>query len=129
MWIAVLGIWVVVFGIFQYLKLVQKNAFAKHLPLLNASYPIVGNGLMLIGKPEHEKFQNFRKLTSIDYPLSRFYLGPRVMVGTTEPDIAQQILTDPVWMDKPFIYEFFKLPYGLLTSKCESPSPSVRKPS
>ncbi|KAL1397234.1 hypothetical protein pipiens_009910 [Culex pipiens pipiens] len=117
MWIAVLGIWVVVFGIFQYLKLVQKNAFAKHLPLLNASYPIVGNGLMLIGKPEHEKFQNFRKLTSIDYPLSRFYLGPRVMVGTTEPDIAQQILTDPVWMDKPFIYEFFKLPYGLLTSK------------
>ncbi|KAL9697552.1 hypothetical protein quinque_000993 [Culex quinquefasciatus] len=118
MWIVVLGISVVVvFGIIRYVKLVQQNAFAKHLPLLNPSYPIVGNGLMLIGKPEHEKFQNLRKMTSVDYPLTRFYLGPRVMVGTTDPEIAQQILTDPVWMDKPFIYEFFQLSYGLLTSK------------
>uniref|UniRef100_A0A1Q3FG72 Putative cytochrome n=1 Tax=Culex tarsalis TaxID=7177 RepID=A0A1Q3FG72_CULTA len=117
MWTVVLGIWIVVFGVFQYLKFVKKNAFAKHLPILNTSYPIIGNGLMFIGKPDHEKFQNLRKLTSIDYPLTRFYLGPRVMVGTTEPEIAQQILTNPAWMDKPFIYEFFELPYGLLTSK------------
>uniref|UniRef100_A0A8D8CDF1 Cytochrome P450 4C1 n=1 Tax=Culex pipiens TaxID=7175 RepID=A0A8D8CDF1_CULPI len=117
MWIVVLGIWVVVFGVFQFMKLVQKNGFAKHLPLLNPAYPLLGNGLMFLGKPDHEKFLNLRKLTSIDYPLTRFYLGPRVMVGTTEPEIAQQILTDPAWMDKPFIYEFFELPYGLLTSK------------
>ena len=119
MWIVVLGIWVVVVGFFQYVKFVQKNAFAKHLPLLNPSYPLLGNGLMFFGKPDHEKFQNLRKLTSIEYPLTRFFLGPRVMVGTTEPEIAQQVLTDPVWMDKPFIYEFFELPFGLLTSKCE----------
>ncbi|XP_058818546.1 probable cytochrome P450 313a4 [Topomyia yanbarensis] len=58
-----------------------------------------------------------KKIFNQEENLFRFWLGPRMFFATSHPDIAQLILSSPDWLDKPFLYEFFELNYGLFGAK------------
>lgn len=120
-------LWLILFGLLLVLCIFQlwwrfekKNSFAKDLPLLNTAYPFIGNGLLFFGKTEHDSSKCLHSLTSAEHKLTRSYLGTHLVIGTADPEIAQRILTDPVWLDKSYIHDFLELPTGLDTAKYDT---------
>ncbi|XP_055546229.1 cytochrome P450 4c21-like [Wyeomyia smithii] len=116
MWILLLG-FAVVLSVIQYLSYSRKNDIAATVPRVKPSYPLFGSANLFLGKSSVKKFWNMRNLCNNKEPLFRFWMGSEMILGTSHPDIAQQILTDPVWLDKPFLYDFFDVNYGLFGAK------------
>ncbi|XP_062535160.1 cytochrome P450 4c21-like [Armigeres subalbatus] len=99
-------------------SLVQKrSSFAKSISVAEPWYPLVGNGLLFVGKDDTVKFHNMKNMFDRSNKLFRFYLGPKMLFGTSDPDMAQQILTDPNCMDKPYLYDYFMLGQGVFGAK------------
>ncbi|XP_058448667.1 uncharacterized protein LOC131428638 [Malaya genurostris] len=116
MWLILLS-FLVVLCVVQYISFRKKYAFAKDIPSAETNYPLVGCGHLFIGKSTVKRFWNMFKLCNRSNKLFKFWLGPKMFLGTTHPDIAQQILTETVWLDKPFLYNFFEVNYGLFGAK------------
>lgn len=95
----------------------RRRDFAKHVPWVRPYLPVLGNGLLFIGKDDVQRFWNMQKMFDRKENLFRFYLGPKTVFGTNDPGTAQQILTDPNCMDKPYVYDYFLADCGVFAAK------------
>ncbi|EAT42397.1 AAEL006058-PA [Aedes aegypti] len=95
----------------------RRRDFAKHVPWVRPYLPVLGNGLLFIGKDDVQRFWNMQKMFDRKENLFRFYLGPNTVFGTNDPGTAQQILTDPNCMDKPYVYDYFLADCGVFAAK------------
>ncbi|XP_055643108.1 cytochrome P450 4c21-like [Toxorhynchites rutilus septentrionalis] len=100
----------------QYIRFQRKMSFAKNLPTVQPCYPVVGNGLMFLGKSGEERFNNLSGVLKNSAKLFKLWLGVYPFICTSDPGMAQKIFTNPNCMEKPFIYDFFKLEYGLFAA-------------
>lgn len=100
-------------------SIVQKNRFAQNVPTIEPWYPLVGNGLLFFGKNDIKKFHKLRKAFDRKDALFRLYLGPRMLLCTSDPTVAQAIMTDANCMEKPYVYKFFNLNEGVFAAKSE----------
>ncbi|XP_053691064.1 cytochrome P450 4C1-like [Sabethes cyaneus] len=116
MWIILLG-FAVAISVIQYLSYRRKYEVAATVPCAKPSYPLIGSAYLFVGKSSEKMFWNMRNLFNTKEPLFRFWLGSKMIFGTSDPDVTQQIMSDPVWLDKPFLYEFFDMSYGLFGAK------------
>ncbi|XP_062558088.1 uncharacterized protein LOC134222964 [Armigeres subalbatus] len=98
-------------------SIVQKNSFSKSIDVLQPWYPIVGNLLMIIGKDDLQKFQLLSQAFNSGAKLFRYYIGPKPLFCTGDPDTAKQILTDINCMDKPYFYDFLMIDKGVIAAK------------
>ncbi|XP_001651778.2 probable cytochrome P450 313a4 [Aedes aegypti] len=98
-------------------SIVQKNRFAQNVPTIEPWYPVVGNGLLFFGKNDIKKFHKLRKAFDRKDALFRLYLGPRMLLCTSDPTVAQAIMTDANCMEKPYVYKFFNLNEGVFAAK------------
>ncbi|KXJ83299.1 hypothetical protein RP20_CCG007744 [Aedes albopictus] len=98
-------------------ELRHRRDFAKHIPWVRPYCPVLGNGLLFIGKDDLQRFRNMQKMFEGDRDLFRFYLGPKMVFGTNDPGTAQQILSDPNCMDKPYVYDYFLAGDGVFAAK------------
>uniref|UniRef100_A0A182FAN9 Uncharacterized protein n=2 Tax=Anopheles albimanus TaxID=7167 RepID=A0A182FAN9_ANOAL len=89
------------------------NRFAAHLPKLEPYYPITGNAHLFIGRPRTDMFESFIKPFAEYEGWFQIWLGPKLLVATSHPDIMQAVLTHPDCLEKPFLYNFAKLEHGL----------------
>ncbi|XP_055643107.1 probable cytochrome P450 313a2 isoform X2 [Toxorhynchites rutilus septentrionalis] len=114
--IAVLTALIVALSLVQYVRFRRKMSFAKVLPTVQPCYPVVGNGLLFLGKNGEERFTNLAG--ALDYPakLFKLWLGVFPLICTSDPSMAQKILTHPNCMAKPFFYDFFKVDFGLFSA-------------
>ncbi|XP_050087312.1 cytochrome P450 4C1-like isoform X1 [Anopheles aquasalis] len=103
----VLVIWLV------HLWILECNRFAAHLPRLEPYYPIVGNAHLFIGRPRTDMFDSFIKPFAEFEQWFQMWLGPKLLVATSHPDIMHAVLTHPDCLEKPFLYNFAKLEHGL----------------
>ncbi|XP_035781490.1 cytochrome P450 4C1-like [Anopheles albimanus] len=87
--------------------------FGTHLPRMEPYYPIIGNGLVFFGKSGNEMFDAFIKPFAEFEGWFQMWLGPKLVVSTSHPDIMQAVLMHPDCLEKPFIYDFAKLEHGL----------------
>lgn len=103
-----------------YWYLTQKNwSFAKNVVVVEPCYPLIGNGLLFVGKDDVRRFWNVKKMFDRKEDLLRFFLGPKMVIGTSDPKTAQQILTEPNCMEKPYFYDYFLIGQGVFTAKSD----------
>lgn len=103
-----------------YWYLAQKNwSFAKNVVVVDPCYPLIGNGHLFVGKSDVRRFWNMKKLFDRTEALFRFFLGPKMVFGTSDPKTAQQILTESNCMEKPYLYDYFLIGHGVFTAKSD----------
>uniref|UniRef100_A0A182K0T9 Cytochrome P450 n=1 Tax=Anopheles christyi TaxID=43041 RepID=A0A182K0T9_9DIPT len=93
--------------------ILQRHRFASHLPVMQPYYPIIGNGQLFMGKSRVELFnvlmQPFRQYGG----WFKIWLGPKLVLCSSHPDIMNAVLTHPDCLEKPFFYDFVKLEHGI----------------
>uniref|UniRef100_A0A6E8VZK4 Cytochrome P450 n=1 Tax=Anopheles coluzzii TaxID=1518534 RepID=A0A6E8VZK4_ANOCL len=103
--LAALGLWQV--------WIVQRHRFASHLPVVQPYYPIIGNAQLFIGKSSVDLFnqilQQFRQYDG----WFKAWLGPKLVLATSHPDIMNAVLSHPDCLKKPFFYDFVKLEHAI----------------
>ncbi|XP_065080140.1 cytochrome P450 4c21-like [Ochlerotatus camptorhynchus] len=100
-----------------YLSQRRRYKFADSLPQLKQHYPVLGNGAMMFGKDDVQRFAILVKIFHDHDRLVRVWAGPKMLLFTCHPDLVQQILTSSVCLEKPFLYSFAGFEHGLFTSK------------
>ncbi|XP_053667423.1 cytochrome P450 4C1-like [Anopheles marshallii] len=90
-----------------------RHSFAKHLPTMQPYYPIIGNGHLFMDKSRVKLFyalmQPFQEFSG----WFKMWLGPKLVLCTSNPDIVNAVLTHPECLEKPFLYDFVKLEHGI----------------
>ncbi|XP_052891159.1 cytochrome P450 4C1-like [Anopheles moucheti] len=93
--------------------ILQRHIFAKHLPTMQPYYPIIGNGQLFMGKSRVKLFN------TVVQPFQEFggwfkiWLGPKLVLCTSHPDIMNAVLTHPQCLEKPFLYDFMKMEHAI----------------
>ncbi|XP_058817437.1 cytochrome P450 4c21-like [Topomyia yanbarensis] len=115
--IEVLLLVVLIASVLQYVKIRRKISFAQDLPTVEPCYPIIGNGLLYLGQSSEKRFLKISKALSHPAKFFKMWLGFVPIICTNDPSMAQQILTHPDCLEKPYLYDFFKLDYGLFSAR------------
>ncbi|XP_052890963.1 probable cytochrome P450 313a4 [Anopheles moucheti] len=76
-------------------------------------YPLIGSTLLTIGKDPLELVAHLMELMHHLPSPMRAWLGPYLLVVIDRPDMVQDILSSPDCVQKPFMYDFFRLSKGL----------------
>ncbi|XP_055541468.1 probable cytochrome P450 313a4 [Wyeomyia smithii] len=99
-----------------YIKFRQRMSFAKDMPTAQPCYPLVGNLLSFLWKNDEEMFDNVQHIMKNPAKLFKAWMGPISFIGTSDPDSIRGILTHPHCIQKPYIYDFFKIDFGLFAA-------------
>uniref|UniRef100_A0A182VYH6 Uncharacterized protein n=1 Tax=Anopheles minimus TaxID=112268 RepID=A0A182VYH6_9DIPT len=76
-------------------------------------YPVIGSILLTIGKDPLQLVAHLMELMHHLPSPMRAWLGPFLLVVIDRPDMVQDILNSPDCVQKPFMYDFFRLSKGL----------------
>ncbi|EAA45528.4 AGAP002207-PA [Anopheles gambiae str. PEST] len=111
-WLWLVALVLAALGLWQW-WIVQRHRFASHLPVMQPYYPIIGNAQLFIGKSGVDLFnqllQPFRQYDG----WFKAWLGPKLVLATSHPDIMNAVLSHPDCLEKPFFYDFVKLEHGI----------------
>uniref|UniRef100_A0A6E8VF28 Cytochrome P450 n=1 Tax=Anopheles coluzzii TaxID=1518534 RepID=A0A6E8VF28_ANOCL len=111
-WLWLVALVLAALGLWQW-WIVQRHRFASHLPVMQPYYPIIGNAQLFIGKSRVDLFnqllQPFRQYDG----WFKIWLGPKLVLATSHPDIMNAVLSHPDCLEKPFFYDFVKLEHGI----------------
>uniref|UniRef100_A0A182VYB0 Cytochrome P450 n=1 Tax=Anopheles minimus TaxID=112268 RepID=A0A182VYB0_9DIPT len=111
LWLLGVGI----LSLYVYCKI--KFKFAEKIPRVEPLHPIFGNGLEFAQKNSYEIFKSLSRAYDNDKRIFKLSFGPIPVICPTHPDLIQKIMTEPVSMDKPFVYDFMRVNHGLLTAQ------------
>uniref|UniRef100_A0A182MNX7 Cytochrome P450 n=1 Tax=Anopheles culicifacies TaxID=139723 RepID=A0A182MNX7_9DIPT len=93
--------------------ILQRHRFAQHLPNMQPYYPIIGNGQLFMGKSRVKLFNVLMEPFQEFGGWFKIWLGPKLVLCTSHPDIMNAVLTHPECLEKPFFYDFVKLEHGI----------------
>ncbi|KAL1399047.1 hypothetical protein pipiens_008519 [Culex pipiens pipiens] len=102
------GLWLLLY--------LRTKSFASRLPAVQPYHPVIGNALLFVGKTDEQRFLNIVRAFAHPARLFKFMVAGYPMLVTNEPEVAQKILTSTECLEKPFLYDFFKLDYGLFAA-------------
>ncbi|XP_049287429.1 cytochrome P450 4C1-like [Anopheles funestus] len=93
--------------------ILHRHRFAQHLPNMRPYYPIIGNGQLFMGKSRVQLFNVLMVPFQEFGDWFKIWLGPKLVLCTSHPDIMHAVLTHPECLEKPFFYDFVKLEHGI----------------
>ena len=113
----IFGLFVLTVIIWTYVKFKRLEASVKHIPGPSL-IPLIGNGLMFIGKSPQQIFQASIKLQEIYGNFLKVMLGPSVQIVLSDPKDAEELLSSQTLIEKAEEYDAMKdwLGTGLLIS-------------
>uniref|UniRef100_A0A182JEC3 Uncharacterized protein n=1 Tax=Anopheles atroparvus TaxID=41427 RepID=A0A182JEC3_ANOAO len=83
-------------------------------------YPLIGSILIALGKDPLELVTHLMELMHHLPSPMRAWLGPFLLVVIDEPAMVQDILSSPDCVQKPFLYDFFRLSKGLFGAPADT---------
>ncbi|XP_021701726.1 probable cytochrome P450 313a4 [Aedes aegypti] len=113
----ILTVTVSILGAILYWNFRARYRFSDKWPTLKPVYPILGNGPVVMGKNEVDRFEIIRDVCYSAERILKIWAGPKLLLLTSHPDLIQQILTSPVCLEKPYLYHFAGFEEGLFTAK------------
>lgn len=51
--------------------------------------------------------------------ISKYFAGPMMFLLVSDPDVMKAVLSTDNFTERPFIFDFFRCPNGLMTAKCK----------
>lgn len=93
--------------------------YVKHLKIKGPVYPFIGNGHALFRKSTTEVFKEIMEYTRTNETPYKSYIGPALLITLDKPEDLKTILTSPYCLSKPFVYQFYPSPAGILTVTCK----------
>lgn len=96
--------------------------FVKHLPTQGSVYPFIGNAHVLLGKSSLDLYKEILEFTRNTGTPYKSYVGPILFVVLDKPEDMKTILTSPLCIDKPYVYDYLPNPTGILNAKCKLPN-------
>lgn len=102
-----------------FLHMRHMESYVKHLNMPKPFYPLFGNVTQLIGKTATQMLEyimDYTKKTETPY---KMYIGPTLVVVIDKPEDVKRILTSESAICKPYVYNFYPNPNGVLTTRCK----------
>ncbi|XP_050079263.1 uncharacterized protein LOC126566952 [Anopheles maculipalpis] len=112
MWLLLFTLVIAIVGLLH-CWILQRHRFANHLPNMQPYYPIIGNGQLFMGKSRVKLFNVLMGPFKEFRGWFKIWLGPKLVLCTSHPDIMHAVLTHPDCLEKPFFYDFIKLEHGI----------------
>lgn len=94
------------------------ESYVKHLNIRGPVYPFIGNAHVLFRKSTTQVFNDIIEFTKRIQTPYKSYIGPALLITLDKPDDLKTILTSPFCLSKPFVYQFYPSPAGILTVRC-----------
>lgn len=109
-----------VFALVKYLlQMRHLESYVKHLHIRGPVYPLIGNAHFMFRKSTTEVFQAIMEYTRITETPYKSYIGPFLLLTLDKPDDLKSILTSEFCLSKPFVYQFYPSPAGIITVRCK----------
>uniref|UniRef100_A0A182NDT9 Uncharacterized protein n=1 Tax=Anopheles dirus TaxID=7168 RepID=A0A182NDT9_9DIPT len=83
-------------------------------------YPLIGSILLTLGKDPLELVSYLMQLMHRLPSPMRAWLGPFLLVVVDRPEMVQDILSSPDCVQKPFMYDFFRISKGLFGAPADT---------
>lgn len=113
-------VFLVVTGLVKYfLHMRHFESYVKHVKMGNRSFPFVGNAWSLIGKSTASLFKEITEVTKLNGTPLKGYMGPALVMSLDRPDDIKAVLQSPNCLDKPYLYQFYPRPCGILNARCK----------
>lgn len=115
--IAAILVGVALFVILYYeVKRLKLSARFKHIPSVK-EFPIIGTTYF---------FNTFEMKYFIKYmeemcyvPLLKIFIGPILVLIVSDPEVLEEVLQSPAFLERPFFMRFFPYDMGILSAHCE----------
>lgn len=91
-------------------KKVQHLPGPKEYPLVGSKYALFPNKITDIVTLSEEV---------CTAPITKLFLGPRLMLVISDAEAFEVILNERSCLERPYIFEFIHMDYGLTASKCK----------
>lgn len=118
--VLVLCITFFVLSFIKYILHVQHmESYVKHIKSVSPRLPLIGNITLFIGKSMQSIYEEVVDVILQNTTPIMAQLGPAYFIIVDNPEDMKTILTSSQCFDKPYPYDFFHLPYGILTQRCK----------
>lgn len=96
------------------------ESYVKNVKSITKSrFPLIGNVQFFMGKSVQRVVEDgFQVILQNVTPL-KAEIGPVIYMIVDRPEDMQTILTSTQCLDKPYIYDFFYAPNGLINHRCK----------
>lgn len=95
------------------------ESYVKHLHIRGPVYPFIGNAHFMFRKSTTEVFEAIMEYTKITETPYKSFIGPFLLLTLDKPEDLKAILTSEFCLSKPFVYQFYPSPAGILTVRCK----------
>ncbi|XP_055299855.1 cytochrome P450 4g1-like [Sitodiplosis mosellana] len=121
-------VFLVVTGLVKYfLQMRHFESYVKHVKMGNRAFPFVGNAWSLIGKSTASLFKEITEVTKTHGTPLKGYMGPALVISLDRPDDIKTVLMSPNCLDKPYLYQFYPRPCGILNARSGTFWKPIRK--
>lgn len=133
---------IVVIVVKYILHMRHMESYVKHLNIRRPVYPLLGNAHFTFRKTTTEVFKEIMEFTKENDTPYKSYIGPALLIvikidqinyglnvkkfnfyqqTLDKPEDLKTVLTSPLCLSKPFVYQFYPSPAGILTVRCKRP--------
>lgn len=102
-----------------FLHIRHLESYVKHLNIRRPVFPFIGNSHFLFRKSTTEVFKEIMEFTRKNETPYKSYIGPALLITLDKPEDLKTILTSSHCLSKPYVYQFYPSPAGILTVRCK----------
>lgn len=92
------------------------SKLVKHLPG-PTEYPLVGSKYALFPNKITDIVSLSEEICT--GPIAKLFFGPRLVLIISDPEAFETILNEKSCLERPYLFEFIHLDFGLTASKCK----------
>lgn len=109
-----------VLSVIKYIVHVQHmESYMKQIKSVSPRVPFIGNIPLFMGKSMQNVYEEVVEVVLRNTTPIKAQLGPAYFLIVDNPEDMKTILTSSQCFDKPYPYDFFHLPFGILTDRCK----------